>query len=165
MLACVSHLLKVGKNNFRPPPKVDSSVVHIERRNPLPPISFKEWNDIVRLCFNCSNKTLGVVFRQKDILSLLEKNYKTFQAWQEACENSNESSFGDVSIVGDTSKDVSMDIDAIIDLLSTSSQKVASLLCLLQRWFKLLCQHKELFEVLIWEELYIPSFKQYKVCT
>lgn len=27
LLARVSHLLKVGRNNFRPPPKVDSSVV------------------------------------------------------------------------------------------------------------------------------------------
>ncbi|KAH9302153.1 hypothetical protein KI387_013736, partial [Taxus chinensis] len=44
LLARVSHLLKVGKNNFRPPPKVDSSVVRIEPRNPLPPISFKEWD-------------------------------------------------------------------------------------------------------------------------
>lgn len=111
LLARVSHLLKVGKNNFRPPPKVDSSVVRIEPRNPLPPISFKEWDGMVRLCFNRKNKTLGAIFRQKAILSLLEKNYKTFQALQEACQKSNESSFGDVSILGDTSNDVSMDID------------------------------------------------------
>ncbi|CAH8330424.1 unnamed protein product [Eruca vesicaria subsp. sativa] len=30
LYARVSHLLKVGKNNFRPPPKVDSSVVRTE---------------------------------------------------------------------------------------------------------------------------------------
>ncbi|XP_024391172.1 ribosomal RNA small subunit methyltransferase-like isoform X1 [Physcomitrium patens] len=40
LLARVFHLLKVGKNNLRPPPKVDSSVVRIEPRNPLPPINF-----------------------------------------------------------------------------------------------------------------------------
>lgn len=47
----VNHLLKVGKNNFRPPPKVDSSVVRIEPRNPPPPINFLEWDGLVRLCF------------------------------------------------------------------------------------------------------------------
>ena len=41
--ACMSLLIffKVGKNNFRPPPKVESSVVRIEPRNPPPPINFK----------------------------------------------------------------------------------------------------------------------------
>ena len=47
----MNHLLKVGKNNFRPPPKVDSSVVRIEPRNPPPPINFLEWDGLVRLCF------------------------------------------------------------------------------------------------------------------
>ena len=50
-LCRVHHLLKVGKNNFRPPPKVDSSVVRIEPRNPPPPINLLEWDGLVRLCF------------------------------------------------------------------------------------------------------------------
>ena len=33
---------QVGRNNFRPPPKVDSSVVRIEPRWPPPPINFRE---------------------------------------------------------------------------------------------------------------------------
>lgn len=33
--------MKVGKNNFRPPPKVESSVVRIEPKNPPPPINFQ----------------------------------------------------------------------------------------------------------------------------
>ena len=45
------HLLKVGRNNFRPPPKVDSSVVRIEPRTPPPPVNFLEWDGLVRLCF------------------------------------------------------------------------------------------------------------------
>ncbi|KAF9595144.1 hypothetical protein IFM89_037431 [Coptis chinensis] len=77
LLARISHLLKVGKNNFRPPPKVDSSVVRIEPRKPLPPVNFKEWDGLIRLCFNRKNKTLGSIFRQKSVLSLLEKNYIT----------------------------------------------------------------------------------------
>ena len=75
LLSRVSHLLKVGRNNFRPPPKVDSSVVRIEPRKPLPPVSFKEWDGLVRICFNRKNKTLGSIFKQKRVLELLEKNY------------------------------------------------------------------------------------------
>jgi len=77
LLSRVSHLLKVGRNNFRPPPKVDSSVVRIEPRKPLPPVSFKEWDGLVRICFNFNrkNKTLGSIFKQKRVLELLEKNY------------------------------------------------------------------------------------------
>jgi len=37
------HVFQVGKNNFRPPPKVESSVVRIEPRNPPPPINFQVW--------------------------------------------------------------------------------------------------------------------------
>ena len=48
LLARVDHLMKVGKNNFRPPPKVESSVVRIEPRNPPPPINFKEWDGLTR---------------------------------------------------------------------------------------------------------------------
>jgi 18S rRNA (adenine1779-N6/adenine1780-N6)-dimethyltransferase len=59
----VSHLLKVGKNNFRPPPKVDSSVVRIEPRHPPPPIPLLEWDGLVRLAFGRKNKTLGAAFR------------------------------------------------------------------------------------------------------
>ena len=33
---------QVGRNNFRPPPKVDSSVVRIEPRWPPPPVNFRE---------------------------------------------------------------------------------------------------------------------------
>uniref|UniRef100_A0A2N9IQF7 rRNA adenine N(6)-methyltransferase n=1 Tax=Fagus sylvatica TaxID=28930 RepID=A0A2N9IQF7_FAGSY len=79
-LARVFHLLKVGKNNFRPPPKVDSSVVRIEPRKPRIEVKQKEWDGFLRHCFNRKNKTLGAIFRQKNVLSLLEKNYKTLQA-------------------------------------------------------------------------------------
>lgn len=41
LLAKVNHLIKVGKNNFRPPPKVDASVVRIEPKVPTPPINFQ----------------------------------------------------------------------------------------------------------------------------
>jgi 18S rRNA (adenine1779-N6/adenine1780-N6)-dimethyltransferase len=75
LLARVSHLMKVGKNNFKPPPRVESSVVRIEPINPPPPISYQEWNGLLQICFQRKNKTLSGTFRNKTVLSLLDKNY------------------------------------------------------------------------------------------
>ena len=50
LLAKVDQLLKVGKQNFRPPPKVESRVVRIELKNPPPPVNFTEWDGMVRTC-------------------------------------------------------------------------------------------------------------------
>lgn len=50
LLAKVDQLLKVGKQNFRPPPKVESRVVRIELKNPPPPVNFQEWDGMVRAC-------------------------------------------------------------------------------------------------------------------
>ncbi|CAH2075691.1 unnamed protein product [Thlaspi arvense] len=81
LLSRVSHLLKVGKNNFRPPPR--------------------------------KNKTLGSIFRQKSVLSLLEKNYKTLRALQLPENGASEDTemTMDVSALGDTGEDTSMEID------------------------------------------------------
>ncbi|CAA7044261.1 unnamed protein product [Microthlaspi erraticum] len=90
LYARVSHLLKVGKNNFRPPPKVDSSVVRIEPRRPQPTVNKKEWDGFLRVCFIRKNKTLGAIFKQKSVLSMLEKNYKTLQAVLASLQNNGE---------------------------------------------------------------------------
>jgi 18S rRNA (adenine1779-N6/adenine1780-N6)-dimethyltransferase len=74
LLARVTHLLKVGRNNFRPPPKVDSSVVRLEPRRPPPPVHFGEWDGFVRLAFGRKNRTLGAAFRTATTLALLEAN-------------------------------------------------------------------------------------------
>ncbi|XP_054278151.1 probable dimethyladenosine transferase [Macrosteles quadrilineatus] len=76
LLARVDILMKVGKNNFRPPPKVESSVVRIEPRNPPPPINFKEWDGLTRIVFVRKNKSLRAAFKQSVVLTTLEKNYK-----------------------------------------------------------------------------------------
>ncbi|KAL2325352.1 hypothetical protein Fmac_024410 [Flemingia macrophylla] len=86
--ARVFHLLKVGRNNFRPPPKVDSSVVRIEPRKPRIKVKQKEWDGFLRICFNRKNKTLGSIFRQKSVISLLEKNYRTVRALELGQEDS-----------------------------------------------------------------------------
>lgn len=76
LLARVDHLMKVSKKNFSPPPKVESSVVRIEPKHPLPNINFTEWDGLLRICFSRKNKTLAAIFKQKAILELLHKNYK-----------------------------------------------------------------------------------------
>ncbi|XP_010523927.1 PREDICTED: ribosomal RNA small subunit methyltransferase [Tarenaya hassleriana] len=122
LYARVSHLLKVGKNNFRPPPKVDSSVVRIEPRKPRPQVNSKEWDGFIRICFIRKNKTLGSIFRQKNVLSLLEKNYKTLQALQASQngggstgESMNVSDFGDQSMGIDDDDDNEVDDEMEMD--------------------------------------------------
>nr|CCA14323.1 dimethyladenosine transferase putative [Albugo laibachii Nc14] len=78
LLAKVDQLIKVGKNNFRPPPKVESRVVRIEPRNPPPPVNFVEWDGMIKILFNRKNKTLRACFLTKPVLKMLEDNYKTF---------------------------------------------------------------------------------------
>lgn len=70
------YFLQVGKNNFRPPPKVESSVVRIEPRNPPPPINFIEWDGLTRIAFVRKNKTLAAVFKHGTTMAVLEKNYR-----------------------------------------------------------------------------------------
>jgi len=78
LLSRVEHVIKVSKNSFRPPPKVESSVIRIEPKNPPPPINFMEWDGLVRICFSRKNKTLRAVFNSKPIMKMIEKNYKTY---------------------------------------------------------------------------------------
>lgn len=80
LLGKVDQLLKVGRNNFRPPPKVESRVVRIELKNPPPPVNFVEWDGMIRLLFNRKNKTLRSVLNTKATLKLLEVNRKTLQS-------------------------------------------------------------------------------------
>lgn len=78
MWANVKHVMKVGKNNFRPPPKVESSVVKLIPKNPRPDIDFHEWDGLLRLSFNRKNKTLNAIFKNKKIMAILEENYKRY---------------------------------------------------------------------------------------
>jgi len=78
LLSKVEHVMKVGRNNFRPPPKVESSVVRITPFTKPVPVDFTEWDGLVRLCFNRKNKTLGALFKPKTTVEMLEKNYKTY---------------------------------------------------------------------------------------
>lgn len=80
LLARVSHLMKVARNNFRPPPKVESSVVRIEPRNPPPTMPFREWDGLLRICFQRKHRVLHALFTQKSVLRGLEERRKTAEA-------------------------------------------------------------------------------------
>lgn len=80
LLARVTHVMKVARNNFRPPPKVESSVVRIEPRNPPPAVDFVEWDGMLRLCFQRKHRMLRAVFLQKSSLRHLLKLRKTAAA-------------------------------------------------------------------------------------
>lgn len=83
LLSKCDHIMKVSKNSFKPPPKVESSVVRIEPKFPVPKINFKEWDGLLRLCFTRKNKTLGAIFRQKKIVRLLQANFKAVNPEEE----------------------------------------------------------------------------------
>ena len=96
LLARVEQLMKVGRNNFRPPPKVESRVVRIEPRVPPPPVNFIEWDGLVRLAFNRKNKTLRAGLTSTAVLELLAKN----AAVAAAVGGAGAAAGGDVAMVG-----------------------------------------------------------------
>ncbi|CAH8435398.1 unnamed protein product [Heterobilharzia americana] len=71
----IEQLMKISRNSFRPPPRVDSAVVRIEPRHPLPPVMSSEWDGLLRLVFARKNKTIGANFAGKSIASHLRKIY------------------------------------------------------------------------------------------
>ncbi|KAJ1812439.1 Dimethyladenosine transferase [Coemansia sp. RSA 2599] len=79
----VTHVMSVGKNNFKPPPNVESSVVRIEPLDPPPPVDFEEWDGMVRIAFSRKNKTLAANFKSTATMQMLENNYKTYCASNE----------------------------------------------------------------------------------
>ena len=79
LMAKVDHLMKVNRKSFKPPPKVESSVVRIEPKNPAPVIDFAQWDILLRICFSRKNKTLGAIFKTRSFLSLLAHTAKPSQ--------------------------------------------------------------------------------------
>lgn len=78
MVSKVAHVLKVSKNSFRPPPKVESSVIRLE---PMPasqhPIPFDEFDGLARILFLRKNKHIAANFKASGVVEMLEKNYRT----------------------------------------------------------------------------------------
>jgi 18S rRNA (adenine1779-N6/adenine1780-N6)-dimethyltransferase len=120
--------MKVGKNNFKPPPKVESSVVRIEPRNPPPPVNFREWDGLTRVAFVRKNKTLGAAFSQTAVLIMLEKNYKIHCSLQNEMV---EADFNIKTLVDNVLDDIefrekrarTMDIDDFMKLLHAFNER------------------------------------------
>ncbi|KAI4133073.1 MAG: hypothetical protein LQ347_002308 [Umbilicaria vellea] len=81
MWAKIDHIMKVGKNNFKPPPAVESTVVRLVPKNPRPQISYEEWDGLLRVAFVRKNKTLRAsFFGTTSVMDMLEGNYRTWCA-------------------------------------------------------------------------------------
>ncbi|KAI9739031.1 MAG: Dimethyladenosine transferase [Cirrosporium novae-zelandiae] len=81
MWAKIDHIMKVGKNNFNPPPAVESSVVRLVPRNPRPQISYEEWDGLLRILFVRKNKTIRAsFFGTTSVMDMIESNYRTWCA-------------------------------------------------------------------------------------
>lgn len=79
----VTHIMKVGKNNFKPPPQVESSVVRIEPKmgSERPGVSWDEWDGMLRICFVRKNRTMRANWLgTKEVLGLVERNYRVWCA-------------------------------------------------------------------------------------
>lgn len=98
MFARITHVMKVSRNNFRPPPQVESSVVRIEPKTPPPPISAAEWDGLLRICFLRKNKTLAACFKQTAVLRLVYENYRTWCSQNQAMCDYDESSIKDLVV-------------------------------------------------------------------
>jgi 18S rRNA (adenine1779-N6/adenine1780-N6)-dimethyltransferase len=78
LLARCAHLMKVSKNSFTPPPKVESSVIRLDPKHPPPPVDFAEWDGLVKLLFNRKNKKATSIFRTKTCIESLRQIHESY---------------------------------------------------------------------------------------
>lgn len=83
LYAKVDLIMNVGKNNFRPPPNVESSVVRVVPLDPPPPVRFEEFDGLGRVVFSRRNKTCHANFGAKGVVEMLERNWRTWCAENE----------------------------------------------------------------------------------
>ena len=57
--------------NFKPPPKVESSVVRIETKVPRPPVSYEEWDGLLRVLFVRGNRTIKASFASRAVMEIV----------------------------------------------------------------------------------------------
>lgn len=82
LLARCSHLMKISKNSFNPPPKVESSVIRLDPKYPPPDVDFEEWDGMVRLLFNRKNKKASSLFKTKTAVQMLYEKYVSYRAME-----------------------------------------------------------------------------------
>lgn len=74
--------MNVSKNDFRPPPQVESSVIRLVPIDPPPPVKFEEFDGMNRIIFSRPNKMLRGNFRAKGVMKMLEYNRSTWLSLQ-----------------------------------------------------------------------------------
>jgi 18S rRNA (adenine1779-N6/adenine1780-N6)-dimethyltransferase len=78
----VDLVMHVGKNNFRPAPQVESSVVRLVPLDPPPPIKFEDFDGLGRIIFSRRNKMVHATFMAKGVIEMLEQNWRTWCSTQ-----------------------------------------------------------------------------------
>jgi len=82
LYAKVDRVMNVSRNDFTPPPQVESSVIRLVPIDPPPPIKFDEFDGLNRIIFSRPNKTIRANFQAKGILKMIERNRRTWLATQ-----------------------------------------------------------------------------------
>ncbi|KDQ16992.1 hypothetical protein BOTBODRAFT_172602 [Botryobasidium botryosum FD-172 SS1] len=123
LYAKVDHIMKVGKNNFRPPPQVESSVVRIVPVDPPPPVRFEEFDGLTRILFTRRNKVCHANFQAKGVTEMLEANWKTWCSQNnQIVDDSIDMKTRIENILTETgyseSRPAKMDLDDLLKLLS-----------------------------------------------
>lgn len=107
--AKITHIMKVGKNNFKPPPQVESSVVRIEPKmgKERPGVSWDEWDGMLRICFVRKNRTMRASWLgTKEVLGMVERNYRVYCAMNNIAI--------DETIVGDDEMDIDEEMPMVM---------------------------------------------------
>ena len=133
MWAKVDHVMKVGRNNFNPPPQVESNVVRLTPKNPRPQISYDEWDGLLRIAFVRKNRVMRSNFLgTSSVMDMLEANYRTFCAQNDiqlddgpAEEGVVDSMDVDAGAENDEEWDGIMDVDDDDDLPDFFKEEVA----------------------------------------
>lgn len=82
MYAKVDNIINVSRNDFRPPPQVESSVIRLVPIDPPPPVKFEEFDGLNRIIFSRPNKTIRGNFQAKGVMKMVEQNRSTWLSLQ-----------------------------------------------------------------------------------
>jgi 18S rRNA (adenine1779-N6/adenine1780-N6)-dimethyltransferase len=72
-------IMKIGREQFNPPPKVDSAVVEIIPKGIPTDLDFPRWDCFLRICFGGKNKRLRSVLVNKHVLAQLARESSRHQ--------------------------------------------------------------------------------------
>ncbi|KAJ2921758.1 hypothetical protein H1R20_g15344, partial [Candolleomyces eurysporus] len=120
LYAKVDNIINVNRNDFRPPPQVESSVIRLVPIDPPPPVKFEEFDGLNRIIFSRPNKTIRGNFQAKGVMKMLDQNRRTWLSMQEMAVDDENESINDVldKILDEgswtESRAAKMDIDEIL---------------------------------------------------